>query len=344
MEKRIFDYEGLSDFCLSLAHLLHAGLLPGDALSLMAQDEKAKERKELLNTMVEQADAGAGIARVLEVSGKFPPYVCAMAAAGEETGRTEEAFFALADYYENRTRLERRIKTTLTQPLILFGLLLVVTVAVLVWVLPVFDDVYRQIGASLTGVAGWLLSVGKLLRERAVVALPVGAALCAGMAWFVRSAKGRELLVNGLRHNGACSTIDTARLTQVLSMALRSGLDEMRSMELALSLGKKETAFRRCCEDCLAKLREGEALPAALLNSGLMPAADCRLLEAGFRGGCSDEVMTQLAERIQVRSEEELERKLNRIEPALVLVGSGLVGMILLSVLLPLTHIMAAIG
>jgi type II secretory pathway component PulF len=54
--------------------------------------------------------------------------------------------------------------------------------------------------------------------------------------------------------------------------------------------------------------------------------------------------MTQLAERIQVRSEEELERKLNRIEPALVLVGSGLVGMILLSVLLPLTRIMAAIG
>jgi hypothetical protein len=56
------------------------------------------------------------------------------------------------------------------------------------------------------------------------------------------------------------------------------------------------------------------------------------------------EVMTQLAERIQVRSEEELERKVNRIEPALVLVGSGLVGMILLSVLLPLTRIMAAIG
>ena len=343
MERQIFDYEGLSNFCLSLAHLLHAGLLPGDALSLMAQDEKEGERGELLKVMSEMADAGVGIARVLETTESFPPYVCTMAAAGEETGRIEEAFLALAEYYENRMRLERQVRTALTQPVILFGLLAVVTAAVLIWVLPVFDDVYRQLGASLTGVAGWLLSLGQLLRERAGVILVVGAALCVGGIRLCRKTKVWSLL-RRIGSSGMFDAVDAARLTRVLSMAMQSGLDTERSMELTLTLGEADSPLRRRSEDCLSRLRGGESLPGALRESGLLPAADCRLLEAGYRSGCSDEVMRQLADRTRERSEEQLERWLSRIEPTLVLLGSGLVGVILLSVLLPLTRIMAAIG
>ena len=344
MEKHIFDLEGLSAFCLSLAHLLHAGLLPGDALSLLAQDEPAGERRDLMKAMADLADAGVSISRVLETVDGFPAYVCAMAAAGEETGRLEEAFFALADYYENRARMEQRLRTTLMQPVILFGVLAVVTVAVLVWVLPVFDDVYRQLGASLTGIAGSMLQLGRFLREGALLLLPAGAALCGVGLWLGRSARGRAVLSRGMRRMGMFAAVDAARLTQILSMALRSGLDSERAMELALTLGEEHTPFRRSCEGCLGRLREGETLPNALRESGLLRAADCRLLEAGERSGCSDEVMKQLAQRAAERSESQLEGWLSRVEPALVLTGSALVGVILLSVLLPLTRIMAAIG
>ena len=200
------------------------------------------------------------------------------------------------------------------------------------------SDVYRQLGASLTGVAGWLLSLGYVLRKSAPILLPVGVVLCVAGIWGSRALSGK------LCRSGVFAAVDTARLTQVLSMTLRSGLDSERGMELALKLAEEGTPFRKQCEDCLERLRGGDMLPEALRESGLLSAADCRLLEAGFRGGCSDEVMKQLAERTQERSEEGLERWLSRIEPVLVLLGSGLVGAILLSVLLPLTRIMAAIG
>ena len=148
----------------------------------------------------------------------------------------------------------------------------------------------------------------------------------------------------GLRRVGIFDCVDTARLTQVLSMAMRSGLDPERAMELTLALGEEGSSFRRNCEDCLERLRRGETLAEALRECGLLSAADCRLLEAGRRSGCADEVMKQLAGRAGERSEAQLERWLSRVEPALVLAGSGLVGVILLSVLLPLTRIMAAIG
>ena len=79
-------------------------------------------------------------------------------------------------------------------------------------------------------------------------------------------------------------------------------------------------------------------------ESGLLPAAQCRLLELGQRSGAGDAAMEKLARDLQEESEAALEEKVSRIEPALVLVCSVLVGMILLSVMLPLMNIMAAIG
>ena len=76
----------------------------------------------------------------------------------------------------------------------------------------------------------------------------------------------------------------------------------------------------------------------------LLPFTACRLLALGVRGGASDTVMAEIAARLSRDSDDALERQTARIEPALVLATSLLVGAILLTVMLPLTHIMAAIG
>ena len=79
-------------------------------------------------------------------------------------------------------------------------------------------------------------------------------------------------------------------------------------------------------------------------DSGLLPSAACRLLELGQRGGAGDAAMEKIAADLSEDSELALEEKVSRVEPALVLVCSILVGLILLSVMLPLMHIMSAIG
>ena len=78
--------------------------------------------------------------------------------------------------------------------------------------------------------------------------------------------------------------------------------------------------------------------------SNLLPASACRLLELGQRSGTGDAAMVKIAADLTEESEAALEEKVSRVEPALVLVCSILVGLILLSVMLPLMHIMSAIG
>ncbi len=332
MNTTVFPPRELSSLCLSLAHLLGAGLTAGDALSLLAQDAPAAQ-KPLFSRLAARADAGLPLAQVLEDSGAFPADLCVMTAAGGRTGRTEEALLALADHYEARARLEEQLRSALLQPVLMAGLLALVLCLLLGWVLPVFDQVYRQLGTSLTGLAGVLLAVGKGIRAL----WPLLLLLAVGAALLLRRKSKSPALLND-------PDARTARLTQVLALALRSGLDGEAAMALAVKLGEEGSDFRQNCHRCLTLLQGQAPLPQALLESGLLPAADCRLLEAGFRSGRLDAVMTRLAEQSQLQFEERSRRRLERIEPAIVLSASLLVGLILLAVLLPLTGIMAAIG
>ena len=98
------------------------------------------------------------------------------------------------------------------------------------------------------------------------------------------------------------------------------------------------------CRDCLERLDRGEELAQAVRQSEVLPPAECRLLALGLRSGSGDRVMEDIARRLGQAGEDALEDRVSQVEPALVGVTSVLVGVILLSVMLPLMHIMSAIG
>lgn len=143
---------------------------------------------------------------------------------------------------------------------------------------------------------------------------------------------------------GLSRMMNNARVAQALSMGMASGLPMEEAVTLAGELMADIPAAQARCTQCRDQLDNGESLSTAMKASGLLPAAQCRLLELGQRSGAADTAMEKLARDLAQESETALEDRVSRVEPALVLVCSVLVGMILLSVMLPLMNIMAAIG
>lgn len=340
--------EDIAVVCRTLAQMYHAGIGAGDAFALMAEDESAPGYKLLLENMSRRADEGGSLSEIFESVGCFPGYLCALLAAGERVGKTEESLDALAIYYENRARMERRIKTALLYPAVLLIVLFAVVFILLVWVLPVFNDVYARLGSSLSGVAGGLLALGALLRRALPVICVLLGLVIAAAAFFaavpkLRAAAG-EKWRRLLGDRGVNRAVNTARFAQALAMGLGSGMTENEAAAMAAELTQGGESFRKRCEGCREMVEKGESLAAALRETELLRRADCRLLEVGARSGGSDKAMRLIADRLLEESEEALEQKVGRIEPALVVVISVLVGAILLSVMLPLMHIMNAIG
>lgn len=344
MGKTITNGE-LSSLTMELSMLLHAGIGVGDALSMLSGEDGYRD---LLDGMARRADEGEPLSQCLREGGRIPAYVCGLVEVGEETGRTEEALAALSRYYERRARLDRQVRSALLYPAVMLVLMLLVIAVLLVRVLPIFDDVYASLGGRLTGVAGGLLALGRGLDA----AMPVlWAALALAVVFFgafagVESFRDRVLALwrRGRGDRGVSRRMNNARLAQAMAMGMASGLPLERSMELAASLMEDVPPARARCEDCRARLEGGASLSAAMGESGLLPAGACRLLEIGQRGGTADAAMDKIARDLSEDGEAALEELISRVEPSLVLVCSILVGVILLSVMLPLMHIMSAIG
>lgn len=334
--------------CRELALLLHAGISEANGLYLMAEESRDKQMQELLNTMAQQMDEGSFLSDAFRQAGCFPAYITGLLRVGEAAGRTEESLDALYRYYESKEQMERQIVSSLTYPAILLVLMMVVIVILLSRVLPVFNDIYASLGGRLSGVAGGLLLLGQLLDRCMPVLFGILAAAAMFFAGFCLHRGFRKTVTvfwnRRWGDRGIARKLNNARFSQALAMGFSSGLQLEESVELASLLLQDAPGAVRRSEACREQLLQGQSLAAALGNNGLLTSSACRLLTLGMRGGNGDSVMEEIAARMQQEAQQAIESAVAKVEPALILLTSGLVGVILLSVMIPMMNIMSAIG
>ncbi|MBQ9979726.1 MAG: type II secretion system F family protein [Oscillospiraceae bacterium] len=348
MKKPRLKNEDIAYICHSLKQLYHAGTAPGDAFMMLSEDEVSEEGGRFFAQMSAMADEGTALHDVFRRTECFPHYVCSLLEVGGRAGKTEEALGALAMYYEGRSRQQRQLKVSLLYPAVLLAVLLAVVVILLAFVLPVFNDVYAQLGASLTGVAGGLLMFGNALRKALpVICVILALALIFAIIMAV-SPGARDTLskkwIKSRSDKGMWRKVNEARFLQALSMALSSGFDHREAAELAMELSRGTEKFELRCKKCLELVSAGAQLSAALREAGILSKADCRLIETGMRSGMGEEAVARIARLRLEESEEALEAGGAMVEPVIVIVMCVIVGAILLSVMLPLMNIMSAIG
>lgn len=336
--------QNIAYFCRSLALLLHSGVTPAEGCFLLAREEN----DPLLARMGESLDSGIPLSDAMEESGAFPAYVSAMVRVGEGTGRMEEALRSLADHYDYQSRTVRQLRQSLAYPSLILLLMLMVLGVLLVKVLPVFQQVYATLGSGLTGPGAWLLKLGQGLQAALPVLLILALLTAAAVLILCCHSRLRGAVTALWRRHfgdrGVLLQFNNARFAQGLAMGLASGLPLEEAAELAQMLLKQIPGATRRCDQFREDLAAGADLAAALEAAGLLTAAQGRLLAVGLRSGSGDRMMEQIADRMAEEAAQSLEAALARIEPAMVLCASVLVGGILLTVMLPLMNILSAIG
>lgn len=347
MKERKLSHDEISTLCLELALFLHAGAESGSGLTLLAEETQDPWLQKLLFRMARQVDEGDSLSQAFESSGAFPREVWATLRVGEQTGRSEEALRALARYHDRRSQLDRHLRSALLYPSVLLLIMLAVIVILLAKVLPIFNDVYASLGGQLTGIAGGLLHLGQILDTLLPALCVVLAAAVIFLAVFSSSEQFRTWLLHLWQKSrgdkGLAGKLSSARFAQALSMALSSGLPAEEAIASAGTLLSNPAAARRI-RACLDELSCSGSLIGAMKQAQLLPAAECRLLELGLASGSGEVAMAEIARRLDRDAEDALERRIGQVEPTMVVITSLLVGAILLSVMLPLTHIMTSIG
>ncbi|MCL1847806.1 MAG: type II secretion system F family protein [Coriobacteriia bacterium] len=336
----------LSLFFANLELIYHSGLTPADGFDILKQGAGNSLYAAWLDELYRLSLSGLPLSACLEKAGGIPAYALSLLRIAEETGKLEDTCLSLRNYYEKRDELSRALRSALVYPLTMVFMVLVVVIVLLTQAMPVFDQVFNQLGLELTGLAGSLLAIGQGLRSSALIITIVLVAIAAILLIARLIPAGRRLYT--LLYERAPITGDISfkmslqRFALAMSTMLNSGLDMDVALELAeplLENSKVADKVGLIHKDIKANV----GFQAAVEKSRIFPPEEMSLLAVGFRSGADARVFDQVGNSLANTTERKLERIIGALEPALVGFMCVLVGIILLSVMLPLLGVLSNI-
>jgi len=329
-----------------MSEILRSGISISEGFFLVSEQEGDSSLKRVFEELYRGTQEGGAVGAAMRKSGIFPEYLLRMIGLAEETGALERVFRELAEYYDRQERLRRTIRSTVSYPLLLFFIVIAVFFVFLTEVLPVFDRVFAQIGASMLPVAVIFLNIGLWLATAKwwIIGIIVAVASAVIVIISVPSLNRKASLTAARMFSGTNTgrKISASRLASVLSLAVTGASDINEALALA-----SEFAEGLGGEDKVQKTRElvltGESFAAAAEAAGLFSPVYCRMLLIGERAGSVESIMKDVARRAETDMEVAVAKLTGLIEPAAVIILSVCVGLLLLSVMLPLVGIMSAL-
>lgn len=333
--KRKFSNIELSFFCNQVAMILTSGISSFEGLSMMQEEAENEEEKQILMEISEHLEETGNLYESLKETGLFPSYLLQMVKIGEETGKLDDVFSSLAQHYHREDSIRSSIRHALTYPLIMTAMMIVVILVLLMKVMPIFNQVFIQLGSEMTGFAGILVSLGNNLSKYVLIVIAIILFVTAILFYFGKRAVHRIPFMKDIYEK-----IAACRFASGMALALSSGLNPDLSMELVCELNE-DAVFAKKLEICKNYISEGEDLSKALLHCGIFTGLYARMASIGSKSGTMDQVMGQIAESYQEEVDNRINQLLAIIEPTLVVVLSLIVGVILLSVMFPLIGIMS---
>jgi type IV pilus assembly protein PilC len=345
---RQLSSQDLSSLSRQLALVIDSELSLQEGLSLVREQSRSKTLRALLQRTDEKLTLGHSLGEAFaEEEGILPHFYIEMIRMGEQSGNLEKVLSRVADSYEKDADIQSRVGAAVTYPIILSILMLAVIILLFIKVLPMFDEVLASLGGQMPGITNVFMAIGRffstyyyilLIIIGSIVLIVVLMRQTPGGIGILDSIKLKMPIQKGILKDTAC-----IRFSRNLAMLLRSGISVAESVRMT-SATLTNTRLKKLVLDTAERIETGETLKSALGALGLFPGLLLRLLAVAEGTGHTDDMLDKTADVM----EDELGKKLTRLttvlEPALIIVLSLIIGVVLLSVILPVARIMNSVG
>lgn len=336
----------VSAFCSQMAMILQSGISSIEGVTLLLEESKSSEEQMLLSTMQNTLMETGSFYQALESSHVFPDYMLQMVLIGEQTGKLDEVMQSLSLHYEREASISQAIKNAVTYPLIMIFMMLLVIIVLITKVMPIFNQVFKQLGSEMTGLSKAVLNLGILMNRYSVVLIAVVVLLIAFILFITKTKEGHlwfSRITSRLAFTRILSErVAAARFASGMSLTLSSGMNPTECLELTAKLTDNDV-FRKKLTVCKDNMEQGDDLSHALLSAGVFSGIYARMTSIGSKTGVLDDVMSDIADKYQDEINLKFSNLISTLEPTLVIILSLIVGMILLSVMLPLMGIMSSL-
>jgi type IV pilus assembly protein PilC len=325
-----------------LALMLRAGTDLFRALDILISDFEKPAMKALLMEIRETLERGQPFYTTFARYPKqFEPVFVNLVKAGELSGNLESVFENLSVMLAKKEDLRRRIVSALTYPAILFIASMGIVAFLVTFALPRIGEVFQSGGFTPPAFVGAVFAVAGFISGNII---PLSIAAFGGALFlfffFFRTALGHEYLFTILRHvpvvRGVLQRIAIQRFASTLSSLLHAGLPIIDSLELtATAVGDYsfETALRHIAREGVAR---GLTLGDAFRREAAFPLVITTLIGVSEKAGHLDEVLATLGSFYDSEIDASIKNMVTLIEPLMLIILGGIVGLIALSVIIPI--------
>jgi len=320
-----------------LAAFLRAGIPVVEALDVIREEVANKTLRIALADMAELVAAGESFAGAAAAHPEvFPEMNVSMLRAAELTGHLDEVLDQLAVYLDRDIEARRKITSALVYPGLVFGMSIVATVVITVWVIPRFEGFFSSLNAKLPLATRILLDFAHGLAVLWFIPVALVVLLMGAMYYLVRNTRGREIrdtlllrlpMVGELVRDAVLE-----RFCRILATTSRAGVPLPDALAVAAD-GANNFVYRQGIQAALQKMLAGRGLAGPLGETHLFPASARQMIRVGEDTGSLEDQLESAAVYFDRELDYKLKRFTNLFEPAVILFMGLVVGFVAIAMI-----------
>ena len=335
----------LAVYSRQLSVLIDAELPLIQSLGLLAEQQKNKYFKRVINTIKEDVEAGSTLNQAQRKHPKvFDDLYCNLVASGEQSGSLDIMLRRLAEYIENNVKLRAQVRQAMIYPVGILSFAILIAIFLLWKVIPVFASIFIELGADLPFLTAAVMALSRFVTKYIVfIFLGIIAAIVL-FRYYRKTPVGRlttDRLVLKLPLFGKLlDKVAVSRLTRTLSTLISGGVPMLESLKITSSTTGNVVIENKVLE-ARRLVSEGKTLHESFTEAGGFPLMLIQMINVGEATGTLDEMLTKLANFYDEEVAASVAALLSILEPVLLIGVGGIVGSLIISMYLPIFSLMS---
>jgi type IV pilus assembly protein PilC len=334
-------------FSRQFATMINSGLSLLRALHILAEQTENKALANVASQVRIDVEKGSSLSAALARHPKvFNRLYVSMVRAGETGGVLDSVLLRLATTIEKQVELRRKVKSAMTYPAVVAVLVLCIVTAMLLFIIPMFEDLYVQLGGTLPAPTQVLINLSKFARKFWFLIFGVEIGAVVAFRKWIATDEGRKrwdaIKLRVPVFGGLVRKTALARFSRTLSALVRSGVPILESLDIVADTCGNHVVSTAVL-DTQAAVKQGEPLARPLEQHPVIPPMVVQMMAVGEETGALDEMLDKIADFYDQEVEATVDALTSLIEPLLIVVMGVCVGGMVISLYLPMFNIIKLI-
>lgn len=329
--------------------MINAGVAIVRCLGILSEQSTNPKMKKALTAISAEVQQGVSLSEAMGKHNEcFDDLYVSMVEAGEMGGVLDEVLNRLATLLEDMARLQNQIKSAMAYPVAVGLLAVVVFFGMTIFLIPVFAKIFQDLGAELPALTQFMLTLSGIMRSWKIL-IPIFGFMGSvfGIRQYYKTPMGRlqidKLMLKLPLFGDLNEKSAVARFCRVFGTLTRSGVPILSSLEIVCNtVGNK--VISNAIAGAQAEIQQGGMMSLALQKANVFPQLAIQMISIGEETGELDAMMMKVADFYEDEVEQAIKALTSVLEPMMMVVIAGMVGVILLSMYLPMFKIFDQLG